>query len=306
MKKGLKIGAASLAALLVFGGVTGCGKKDKLPELPAARLSETKDGSVCLSNDYSNECSGVNVHNLYEYLGRSDVKYIDLRRYSEEVLKTGTLKGFEHIDFFGDIYNSTTAEGTQLFNSDYTPKYTNSVALLEQLFPKNQILFLSCASGGRVVHMMKILERYGWDMSKVYNVGGYNNYIKDANYDNYKNYLVELGSTVVTYKEGTYTETVGTATYTANVKVVVDAQGKIENVYIVGDKEFTGTAGGEWTPETWLKTKYTFLNGLKGKTLADINTMLGTTNTASGSDVATGASLSSNRVLKAVKDALSK
>ena len=306
MKKGLKIGAASLAALLVFGGVTGCGKKDKLPELPAARLAETTDGSACLSNDYSNSCSGINTHNLYQYLGRSDVKYVDLRGYKETLSAGGALKGFEHIEFFEDIYSSGATTEKQLFNKDYTPKYTYSVTLLEQIFPKDKTIFLSCASGGRVVHMMNILERYGWDMSKIYNVGGYNNYIKDANYDNYKNHIVKLSAAEVTYKEGTYTETIGTATYTANVKVVVDAQGKIENVYVVGNKEFTGTAGGEWNPETWLKAKYTFLNGLKGKTLADINTMLGANDKASGSDVVTGASLSSNRVLKAVKDALSK
>ena len=50
MKKGLKVGAASLAALMVFG-VAGCGKDDELPKLPTARISE------CASNDYSKDCS---------------------------------------------------------------------------------------------------------------------------------------------------------------------------------------------------------------------------------------------------------
>ena len=44
--------------------------------------------------------------------------------------------------------------------------------LLEALFPRNQILFLMCQSGGRVSQLMTLLKARGWDMTKVYNIGG--------------------------------------------------------------------------------------------------------------------------------------
>ena len=51
---------------------------------------------------------------------------------------------------------------------------------------------------------------------------------------------------------------------------------------------------------TWYNGKDAFLQGLVGKTKDDIEKKLTNNNTATGSDVVTGASLSSNKVLKAV------
>jgi rhodanese-related sulfurtransferase len=50
--------------------------------------------------------------------------------------------------------------------------YEESDDLLEALFPKDKTLFLMCQSGARVVQMMNILKAKGYDMSKIYNVGG--------------------------------------------------------------------------------------------------------------------------------------
>jgi len=96
MKKGLKIGAMSLAALLVFG-VAGCGKiSDKEGQKWAeengyvkaeslAALPSPVDTSIakCDTDDkatrYGADCSSINKDNLEEYLGRSDVYYVDVR-----------------------------------------------------------------------------------------------------------------------------------------------------------------------------------------------------------------------------------
>lgn len=50
--------------------------------------------------------------------------------------------------------------------------YEESDDLLEALFPKDKTLFIMCQSGGRVGMLMNILAARGWDMSKVYNIGG--------------------------------------------------------------------------------------------------------------------------------------
>ncbi|MBR2529389.1 MAG: rhodanese-like domain-containing protein [Blautia sp.] len=44
------------------------------------------------------------------------------------------------------------------------------------LFPKNKTLFVMCQGGGRASQIMSILKARGWDMSKVYNVGGMGHY----------------------------------------------------------------------------------------------------------------------------------
>lgn len=298
MKKGLKIGAASLAALLVFGAA-GCGKDDKLSKLPAPRLEETKTGEKCVSNNYALACSSITKDNLEKYLGRSDVTYIDLRPYSEILSSGGMIEGFVHIDYARDFYDSKGDGTDQLFNKDYTPRFADSVKILEELFPKDRTYFFMCAGGGRTQNMMKIMAMNGWDENRLYNVGGWNNF-SDAKFDEYK---VTVSGTPIAYKVGVDTETDGGHTYTTTVKVTTDNDGKITNVFVVGNGEYTATPGGEWTPETWVTERFEYADQLVGKTLTDINTMLGQ-NGASGNDVVTGATKTSNRVLRAVKNAL--
>ena len=50
--------------------------------------------------------------------------------------------------------------------------YDSSVSVLNALFPKDKNLMIMCQSGGRVAMLMKILNANGYDMSKVYNIGG--------------------------------------------------------------------------------------------------------------------------------------
>lgn len=287
MKKGFKFGAMSLAALLVFG-VAGCGKKaDPLPE---ARID------TCASNNYGATCSSITSENLTDYLDRKDVMYVDLRNFGD--YNKSHLEGFENVQFFADIYG----DSTQLFNSvgnlQYMPRYETSVAQLEEIFPKNKTIFFMCQSGARVAHMMKIMELNGWDMSKVYNVGGMN----DFKGDEYKDMVV--AAKAVTFKTGVDTETdASNHTYKTIANVTVDAEGKITSIYVTGT-EYTASAAGNWTPETWVDAKYDFVQKLVGKTKAQVEALLDNNGKADGADVVTGATTTSNRVYKAVIAAL--
>lgn len=302
MKKGLKVGAASLAALMVFG-VAGCGKDDKLSKLPAARLAETAKGQACNSNDFKEDCSSIHITtNLYKYLGREDTVYIDLRNYDQVTQKF--IDGFRFVEFFDEIYGT----GTQLFiqsngADNFMPRYQNSVAILEAMMPKDKNIFLMCAAGSRVVNMMKIMEVHGWDMSRVYNVGGMNDINATDNADVYGKYtLIEKSSAAITFKTGTDTETWQGHTYTTYVNLTVDTNNKIETIYVTGTA-YTTSATPEWNPETWIKAANDYAQKLVGKTKAELETMLGQ-NGASGNDVVAGATLSSNRVLRAAVNAL--
>ena len=165
-----------------------CEDAPTVAELPAARdTSKTyknadKADVACEANTYAAACSSINAENLHEYLNREDVVYIDLRDYADYAKKH--LRNFESIPYFALIFNKTLDENTvQLYTgSESAPvsTYAESDDLLHALFPQDKTIFLMCQSGGRVANFMKILEAKGYDMSKVYNVGGMGQYSSDA------------------------------------------------------------------------------------------------------------------------------
>lgn len=156
-------------------------------ELPAARDLTKKytpsQGAAevnCAADSFAAACSGVGVANLEKFLNRDDVIYIDLRDYKDYAPKH--FKNFEVVPYFAYIFNATANTDTtmvQLFGGTPTEPvavYNESVAILNALFPKDKTIFLMCQSGGRVVSMMQILAANGYDMSKIYNVGGVGQY----------------------------------------------------------------------------------------------------------------------------------
>ena len=136
--------------------------------------------TVCEPGNFGPTCSAINSGNLRQYLGRTDVKYIDLRDYADYAKKH--LRNFECIPYFALIFNAEAANDAslpQLYGGtvdDPIPVYAESDEILEALFPKGKTIFLMCQSGGRVNNMMKLLSARGWDMSKVYNIGGMAHY----------------------------------------------------------------------------------------------------------------------------------
>ncbi|HHZ02015.1 MAG TPA: rhodanese-like domain-containing protein [Tissierellia bacterium] len=170
-----------LSVLLILAIVlTGCAapaSNQPAPaqeEQPASELAELPPAQK-VEGDYSFENSGINHENLLDYLNRPDSVYIDLRNYEDYAKKH--FKNFEVIPFFAYIYNENAGtEGfPQLFKGTHDepiPVYESSEAILNALFPKDKNLMLMCQSGGRVAMLMKMLAAHGYDMSKVYNVGG--------------------------------------------------------------------------------------------------------------------------------------
>lgn len=156
-------------------------------ELPAPRdLSKTykptadSPETACTDEVYSVACSSVNPENLDQYLNRNDVLYIDIRDFKDTTMKR--FRNFEVVPYFAYIFNAnahTDENLIQLFGG--TPAepiavYVESEILLNQFFPKDKTLFIICAAGGRVNQLMNILKAYGYDMSRVYNIGGVGQY----------------------------------------------------------------------------------------------------------------------------------
>lgn len=130
----------------------------------------------CAPGVFGPTCSSINAGNLREYLGREDVFYIDTRDHGDYMKKH--IRNFEVVPFFGLIFNAnahTDETLPQLYGGtpkEPIPVYKESDEILEALFPKNKVIFLMCQSGGRVGMLMNILNARGWDMSKIYNIGG--------------------------------------------------------------------------------------------------------------------------------------
>lgn len=145
-----------------------------LEDLPSPLIKEDDEAPYAATN------SSINVGNLDKYLNRDDVLYIDIRDYDDYSKKH--FKNFEVIPYFGYIFNEeadTNPEMIQLYAG--TPEepvevYEQSDALLNAMFPQDQNLFIMCEKGGRVTQLMKILDSRGYDMSKIYNVGGVGQY----------------------------------------------------------------------------------------------------------------------------------
>jgi rhodanese-related sulfurtransferase len=334
MKKGFKLGAASLAALMVFGAA-GCGK-DGITAKEGQKWAEkngyvksgyaeglpssVKDTAACdgaaTKDAYGNTCAGISKENLKDYLGREDIVYIDLRNDGSTGTSLGEysgghLKGFKLVEFFEYIYASGGAKGSQLFykageKSDgtpiFAPRYADSVETLEELFPRNKTIFLMCGGGVRVVDMMQLLDQYGWDMSHIYNVGGWNNmYSNNAEYKDWrvtaKNMLEEYDGTAAGKTQGTTGEDIS-----ASVKVLLDSQTyKIGGAYLTGGTVASATYAEEFTAE--LTDLFASMVGLTVDEIRAKVTAEGTL--ADGVDVVGGATHSTTLIYKAVINALS-
>ena len=148
-----------------------------------ANKDDTEE-TVCEPGNFGPTCSAINNENLRAYLGRSDVMYIDIRDYEDYAKKH--LRNFECVPYLSLIFNANADKDPSLpqlyggTTDNPVPVYKESDEILAALFPKNKNIFLMCQGGGRVNNLMKILNARGWDMSKVYNIGGMAHYATPA------------------------------------------------------------------------------------------------------------------------------
>ena len=163
----------------------------KKAELPSARLSGKTSYNYTDSGVQLAPAADSGAKKALDYFDRDDIVYIDLRDASNYA--KGHIEGFEWIPHFDLIMANGGAKGHQLFWTDnkgtedkaddeIKPTYEESVAVIKKMFPQDKVLFLMCQSGGRVVNTMNVLKLCGYDMEKVYNIGGWNQISKDATY----------------------------------------------------------------------------------------------------------------------------
>ncbi len=186
MKKISKI-LLVLVAVLLF---VGCGTKQKeentVVELPKPEVSSGQRGELGIDKN-------VNESTIDKYLERKDSVYRDMRMLVDpgnygaiggDAYLSGFVEGFEVVPLpylvnvtglpkeVGDTYTGKTLF-TQDKEGNYTANYEESIQILEDLFPKNKIIFLMCGGGGYAGMTKALLVSQGWNADKIYNVGGY-------------------------------------------------------------------------------------------------------------------------------------
>ena len=165
--------------------LSACGADSGPSALPRAQTDENSQFGVD---------KNINMETIDQYLFREDVAYRDVRMLFDpadyaaiggEADLTRTIEGFKIVPY---PYLATLSalpvkgayEGTCLFTVEWTaegevlsaePNYRESMMILEELFPKDQAIFLMCGGGGYAQMTKKLLMFLGWEETMLYNVG---------------------------------------------------------------------------------------------------------------------------------------
>lgn len=155
-------------------------------ELPAPEKSEGLRGEFGIDKN-------INEETIDNYLGRGDAVYRDMRMLKDpgnyeaiggDSYLSGFVEGFEVVPYpylvnvsglpeeVGETYTGKTLF-TQDKSGSLTANYKESLQILEDLFPKDKVIFLMCGGGGYAGMTKDMLVRLGRDENKIYNVGGY-------------------------------------------------------------------------------------------------------------------------------------
>ena len=181
-----------IIALIAMSLLAGCGGQSE-PGGSSAALELTKPQITGGSRGELGIDRNINEANIDDYLGRDDAVYRDMRMLEDPAqyeniggdrFLSGYIEGFEVVPLpyiipvtrlpmeVGDTYTGQTLFE---YNDDYilVPAYEESMQILEELFPKDKVIFLMCGGGGYAGMMKNFLISMGWDPDKIYNVGGY-------------------------------------------------------------------------------------------------------------------------------------
>lgn len=183
-----------LCLCVMMISLVGCAKEVKVPKADAGILDfETQSFGVD---------KNVNIETIDKYLNLDNVAYRDMRLLIDSsgydaiggaAMLTETIEGFRisPLPYIVNLWDKMLPEPVlnNPIEIDYTPLYTavwnddGSIAsikanyeeskyVLEEIFPKDKLLFLMCGGGGYAWMTKQLLIKLGYDETKIYNLGG--------------------------------------------------------------------------------------------------------------------------------------
>jgi hypothetical protein len=138
----------------------------------------------------------INMSTIDNFLNRPDVAYFDMRMFYDpadyEAIGgisnlTETLPGFRVVPFpylasIGALPVDGAYDGETLFDVVWgegrgeilsiAPNYLESEAILNDIFPKDKVIFLMCGGAGYTSLTRGLLVHFGWDENMIYHTGG--------------------------------------------------------------------------------------------------------------------------------------
>ena len=189
-----KIIALILGIVCLFS-VSACSsdkaaEKETVPQkaktLPAAEVDPNSRYGADLN---------VNVKTIDNYLDCENTVYRDVRLLFDpgeyesiggEADLSVAIKGFKVVPFpyiapLSIVPIKNLYDGDCLFDVEYTglseiksvkPNYEESMLVLEDMFPKDKNIVITCGGGGYSAMIKALLIKLGWDESRLYNIGG--------------------------------------------------------------------------------------------------------------------------------------
>ena len=165
---------------------SGAGENAPAGQLPPAEPDPDSDFGVD---------ANVNMDTIDDYLGIPGVAYRDMRLLKDpadyasiggESVLSLAIEGFKvvpypYIGTLQELPVEGAYEGNRLFDVEWdeagevvsaTPRYEQSLLILQDLFPQEAPVVLCCGGGGYASMMKKLLVYLGWDESMLYNAGG--------------------------------------------------------------------------------------------------------------------------------------
>ena len=158
---------------------------NNLRPLPKPEITSGSRGELGIDKN-------INESTIDKYLFRKDSVYRDMRMLEDpskyeniggDRFLSGYIKGFEVIPLpyiipveglpeeVGDTYIGETL--FHIEDGKYIANYDESMKIIEEIFPKDKVIFLMCGGGGYAGMTKNFLVSLGYDENKIYNVGGH-------------------------------------------------------------------------------------------------------------------------------------
>ncbi|NLY37484.1 MAG: hypothetical protein GX046_09685 [Tissierellia bacterium] len=182
-----------LVIILLCVVFTACSGSEGLAPLPAPQVDQSSKFGVD---------QNINMETIDNYLHREDVAYRDVRMLFDpadyaavggDADLSQTIHGFKIVPYpylatLSELPVSGAYNDRCLFNVEWTDSreilsveanYKESMQILEELFPKDQAIFIMCGGAGYSQMMKELLIHLGWDEALLYNTGANWSYTGD-------------------------------------------------------------------------------------------------------------------------------